>query len=275
MPELPEVETVRRSLVPGLFEGDILGVEAGHLALRRRRLDKKGLGALVGSRFVAARRHGKYLLLDTSSRHTLLVHLGMTGRLLLVDAAAERAAHTHLVLQLSSGRQLRYVDPRRFGMVRPYPTDRVAASEELAALGPDPLDDAFDEAAFAAAMSRTRRDMKSALLDQRKVAGLGNIYVAEALFLAKISPRRRAHRVSAAEHKALYAAIRDVLTRSVENRGTSFSDYVDAEGNAGDNQHSLWVYGRVGQPCRVCGRPIRAIVQGGRTTFYCGTCQRR
>ncbi len=273
MPELPEVETVRRSLVPGLFEGSITEVEAGNLALRRKRLDKSGLQALVGAHFVAARRHGKYLLLDTSSAHTLLVHLGMSGRLLLTAGDVERVPHTHLVLHLSTGRQLRYVDPRRFGMVRPYPTATVAQTEELASLGPDPLGSAFDEKAFIAAMKRTKRDMKSALLDQGNVAGLGNIYVAEALFLAKISPTRRAHRLKTAESQALYTAIRDVLTRSVANRGTSFSDYVDADGNQGSNQLSLWVYGRDGEPCRVCARAIRKRVQAGRTTFYCARCQ--
>lgn len=273
MPELPEVETVRRSLVPGLFEGSITEIEAGNLALRRKRLDRPGLQKLVGARFVAARRHGKYLLLDTSSEHTLLVHLGMSGRLLLMAGDAERAPHTHLVLQLSTGKQLRYVDPRRFGMIRPYPTATIAETEELALLGPDPLGNAFDEAGFVAAMKRTKRDMKSALLDQSNVAGLGNIYVAEALFLAKISPTRRAHRLKTAESQALYRAIRDVLTRSVANRGTSFSDYVDADGNQGNNQLSLWVYGRDGQPCRVCETTIRKRVQAGRSTFYCARCQ--
>jgi formamidopyrimidine-DNA glycosylase len=274
VPELPEVETVRRSLVPGLFDGTITDVESGNLALRRRRLDKAGLRALVGSRFVAARRHGKYLLLDTSNAHTLLVHLGMSGRLLLVNDDAPRAPHTHLVLQLSSKRQLRYVDPRRFGMVRPYATDRVERSEEMSALGPDPLGASFDTATFAAAMAGTRRDLKSALLDQGNVAGLGNIYVAEALFLAKLSPRRRADHLRRAEADALYAAVVRVLQAGVDNRGTSFSDYVDADGNKGENQNALWVYGRGGEPCRVCGRRIATVVQGGRTTFYCPQCQR-
>lgn len=274
MPELPEVETVRRSLEPALFEGSIVAVETSTLALRRRAIPRELLRrALTGARFTATRRHGKYLMLDTSAGATVLVHLGMAGRLLLVDGAAPAAPHTHVTVRLSSGRALAYVDPRRFGIVRLYPTPALWTTEELADLGPDPLDEAFVEGGFAAALGRTRRDLKAALMDQRLVAGLGNIYVSEALFAAGLSPRRRAHRTRPGERAALYAAIREVLRRGVQNRGTSFSDYVDADGRKGDNQRALAVYGREGEPCRRCGAVVRRLVQAGRATYFCPRCQ--
>lgn len=273
MPELPEVETVRRSLEPGLYDGAIVAARAGALALRQRPIDRKALSGLVGARFTAARRHGKYLLLDTD-RRSLLVHLGMSGRLLLADAASPVAPHTHVELTLSSGKALRFVDPRRFGVVRVYAREALARAPELAALGPDPLGAGFDATGFAAALGRTRRDLKSALLDQRLVAGLGNIYVSEVLFEVGLSPRRRADRTTRAQRAALHDAVRRVIARAVENRGTSFSDYVDAEGRAGDHQHALWVYAREGQACRRCGTIIRRIVQGARSSFYCPLCQR-
>ena len=274
MPELPEVETVRRSLEPALYDGAVTKVDASRLLLRQRPIDRAGMArALIGARFVAARRHGKYLLLDASSGHTLLVHLGMAGQLLLVDGKDAEQRHTHVAIGLSSGLALRFVDPRRFGIVRLYATAVVAASAELAALGPDPLVGAFQEEALAAALGRTKRDLKSALLDQSILAGLGNIYVSEALFEARLSPRRRAHCLRPREHAALFAAIGQVLRRAVENRGTTLSDYVDASGRSGENQHALLVYGRAGEPCRVCGNKVRRIVQAGRSSFFCPSCQ--
>lgn len=273
MPELPEVETVRRSLEPGLYEGAITKVATSKLALRQRAIDRRKMASLVGERFLRARRHGKYLLLDLSNARSLLVHLGMAGRLLLVDGDAPSAKHTHVELTLSSGRALRFVDPRRFGIVRLYPTEALPDTDELSILGPDPIDGPFDEAAFVRALHKTKRDLKAALLDQSIVAGLGNIYVSEALFEAKLSPRRRGHRVSRAEASALYAAVGNVLRRGVANRGTSFSDYVDANGDAGWNQATLWVYGRQGEACKSCGSKIRRIVQAGRSTFFCPRCQ--
>jgi formamidopyrimidine-DNA glycosylase len=274
MPELPEVETVRRSLEPALYEGTVVELATSGLPLRQRAVDAAGLErALVGARFVAARRHGKYLLLDTDRRDTLVVHLGMAGRLLLGDADAPSPKHTHVRLALSSGKALRFVDPRRFGTVRLYEGEALGRASELASLGPDPLAEGFAVEILAAGLSRTRRDLKTALLDQRLIAGLGNIYVSEALFEARLSPRRRAHTLRRAEITALHRAIVAVLRRGVRNRGTSFSDYVDADGRSGDNQRRLWVYGRTGEPCRRCGTRIRQFVQAARSTFHCPTCQ--
>ena len=275
MPELPEVETVRRSLEPALYDGEIVGITTSELNLRQRPIERAAMKkALVGARFTAARRHGKYLVLDTSAAHSLVVHLGMAGRLLLEGAASIAQKHTHVAIALSSGRVLRFVDPRRFGIVRVYPTKALGEVAELAALGPDPLTGAFEEETLRAALLGTRRDLKSTLLDQRVVAGLGNIYVSEALFEAGLSPRRRADRLTAAEGSALHRAIRVVLDRGVENRGTSFSDYVDADGNKGGNQHLLKVYGRTGEPCLRCDGKVRRMVQAQRSSFYCPRCQR-
>ncbi|MEO6952420.1 MAG: bifunctional DNA-formamidopyrimidine glycosylase/DNA-(apurinic or apyrimidinic site) lyase [Polyangia bacterium] len=273
MPELPEVETVRRSLEPRLYDGSVDDVQTSALALRQRTLSASELQPLVGARFVGARRHGKYLMLDTSSGHTLLVHLGMTGQLLLSPRSDTLRPHTHVRLSLSSGLELRYVDARRFGSVRVYPTASVADTDELSALGPDPIAGSFPREAFVTSLRATTRDLKSALLDQKLVAGLGNIYVSEALFEARLSPRRKAHRLKLGEAAALHTAIVSVLARGVANRGTTFSDYVDSNGERGSNQHTLHVYGRDGEPCRVCAKPIVRIVQGQRSTFFCSSCQ--
>jgi formamidopyrimidine-DNA glycosylase len=276
MPELPEVETVARSLRRHLVGRTVAAVETSGLALRRP-VDARTLaGACVGARVEAVDRFGKYLLVRFSGGRVLLAHLGMSGRFLFARAAdaAARPPHTHAVFVLERGDELRYVDARRFGVLATYADDEVWRSPELGALGPDPLSDAFTAARLAAALAESRRDVKQFLLDQGRVAGLGNIYVAEALFEAGISPRRRADRLGAARAARLHAAIRSVLLRSVERRGTTFRDYVDADGAGGGNQHHLHVYGREGEPCRACAAPVRRLVQGARSTFYCPRCQR-
>lgn len=273
MPELPEVEWVVRTLRPRLVGQRIAGVETSGLRLRapidRRRLER----AVVGARVEAVRRIGKYWLIDLSNDHVLVGHLGMTGRLVFADAEAPRAPHTHVVFRLRDGLELRYVDPRRFGVLRAYARDEAATSPELEVLGVDPLDRGFTVAYLAAALGRSKRDIKAFLMDQSRVAGLGNIYVCEALFRAGIAPTRRSDRLvkrAAVLHEAIVAA----LAEGIANRGTSFSDYVDAEGQAGENQRALAVYGREGQPCRRCGAPVRRIVQAGRSTFFCRRCQK-
>jgi formamidopyrimidine-DNA glycosylase len=189
------------------------------------------------------------------------------------DGAA-RPAHTHAVFALEGGGELRYVDARRFGVLAAYRRDAVLRSRELAGLGPDPLTDDFTAGGLAGALAESRVAVKLFLLDQKRVAGLGNIYVSEALFRAGISPRRRADRIGAARAVELHAAVRAVLEEAVARRGTSFRDYVDADGESGDNQAFLAVYGREGAPCPRCGGAIRRVVQGARSTFYCPRCQR-
>jgi formamidopyrimidine-DNA glycosylase len=272
MPELPEVETVARTLRPRLVGRRIVEVETSGLPLRRpverARLKKLAVGATVRS----VDRIGKYLLVDLSSETTLLAHLGMSGRFQFAPPEAARAPHTHVVFTLENGVELRYVDHRRFGILRAYESATVRASPELSILGPDPLSEGFTVEYLAAELRGSKRDVKSFLLDQTRIAGVGNIYACEALFRAGISPRRRTNRL-AKQAEALHEAVTAVLREGIANRGTSFSDYVDAEGEFGSNQHSLNVYGREGASCRRCGTAVRRLVQGARSSFYCPKCQ--
>jgi formamidopyrimidine-DNA glycosylase len=271
MPELPEVEWVARTLRPKLVGKRITAVETSGKKLRRP-VERDKLNQLaVGATVETVSRIGKYLLIDLSSGATLLSHLGMTGWYFFARPEVAREKHTHVVFSLDSGLELRYTDHRRFGILRVYPSERVLKSPELAILGVDPLEAAFTVEHLAEQLKATRRDVKSFLMDQTRIAGIGNIYACEALFLARTSPRKKTPRVNAG---ALHAAVRKVLRAGIQNRGTSFSDYVNAEGEAGLNQNSLHVYGREGQPCRVCSSVIRRLVQGARSTFYCPKCQR-
>jgi formamidopyrimidine-DNA glycosylase len=275
MPELPEVETIVRGLAPRLQGRRIDGVwwsgQGLHLG---RKVDLRGLRAVAVGRAVAGvRRRGKYILVDLAggADEGVIVHLGMTGRLRVQPAAAERAPHTHVVFALGGGEELRFADARRFGWVTPgQPIGRDAA---IAALGPDPLSD-LDAATLAEGLAEARTSIKAFLLDQRRVAGLGNIYVAEALFRVGAHPGTAARRL-ARRAPELLAAVRQALEGGIARRGTTLRDYVDADGLAGDNLAALLVYGRAGQPCGRCGATIRRRVDGGRASFFCPRCQRR
>ena len=275
MPELPEVETVARGLRERVVGRTIERVWLSGKPLRMLTpIDKKGLERTIGARIAAVRRRGKYLLMDLASDTTLLWHLGMSGQLSVMAKATPRADHTHVALGLDSGEELRFRDPRRFGWLAIYPRQAVATSAELRALGPDPLDGSFTPDILAAALGATRGcDIKAFLLDQRRVAGVGNIYASEALFVAGIHPRRRASAVRK-RAAALHAAIVEVLATAVKNRGTSFRDYVDAEGWLGENQNHLRVFMRAGEPCPRCGARLRKLTQQARSTFFCPQCQR-
>jgi formamidopyrimidine-DNA glycosylase len=274
MPELPEVEMVVRTLRPRLVGERIHAVETSGLPLRKP-IDRKTLERVcVGAKVEAVRRIGKYWLIDLSNRHVLLGHLGMSGRLLFAPAAEPRAPHTHAVFTLGKKLELRYVDPRRFGVLRSYVQAEAANSPELSVLGVDPLEPEFTIDYLTQALKPSKRDLKAFLMDQSTVAGLGNIYVCEALHRAELSPTRRAHTVNAARAAELHASIVAVLAASIANRGTSFSDYVDAEGASGGNQHALAVYGREDEACPRCKAPVRRLVQAGRSTFFCKRCQK-
>lgn len=270
MPELPEVETLRGGLA-----GAILGRRITAVAVRERRLRRPlapGFrAALVGRRIDAVRRRAKYLLLDLDDGTTWLVHLGMSGTLVVLPADAPHRTHTHVVVTLDDGCTLRFHDPRRFGMMRVAP---VAALDEIRDLGVEPLGDAFSAELLHRAARRQRRAVKSLLMDQRVVAGLGNIYVNEILFAAGIGPGRRAGRLTRAEAARLVAATVRVLAEAIALRGSSISDYRDERGEPGAFQHSFRVYARGGEPCRCCGTPIRRRVIVGRSSFYCPRCQR-
>ncbi|HZR80683.1 MAG TPA: bifunctional DNA-formamidopyrimidine glycosylase/DNA-(apurinic or apyrimidinic site) lyase [Candidatus Binatia bacterium] len=268
MPELPEVETVRRTIAPHVVGRRILRVDVRERRLRRP-IARDFAARLAGRRIAAVERRGKYLLLDVGDGLRWIVHLGMSGRFCVGEPPAGMP-HVHVVVALDGGRQLYFRDPRRFGLM--------LLSDDERALGPigvEPLDAAFTgERLFAATRRRPRTTMKSLLMDQREVAGLGNIYVNEALYLAGVRPSRRAGRLTRAEAEQVAAGVQSVLARAIESRGSSLLDYRDADGNEGEFQRSLGVYEREGQACRRCGATIRRLVIVGRSSFYCPACQR-
>jgi formamidopyrimidine-DNA glycosylase len=272
MPELPEVETVRRTLSPAV--GDrISSVWTSGMGLHMARKPPAAkLRKLVGARITAVRRHGKYLLLDTDQTTSILVHLGMTGRLQIHGKADPRATHTHVVLGLAD-RELRFIDARRFGQFDVVVRGEERAHPALAVLGPDALDERIDVAALLATAKDKRTTLKSFVLDQSVIAGVGNIYASEALWRAKLRPTQRTHKLTAPTAQRLAAAIREVIERALANGGTTFSDFADANGTAGENADYLWVYGRAGQPCPRCKADIRRSVLQGRATYYCAGCQ--
>jgi len=272
MPELPEVETVRRPLEPAIG-ATIRGVwDSGKGLHMFRKPPRKRLAALIGTTITGVRRHGKYLLVDTDSPWTLLVHLGMTGRFLIVPASAPRAKHTHLVLELGA-RDLRFVDARRFGQIDVVDRATERAAEQLAELGPDPLVDGIDPMRLFEKSRKKKTSLKAFVLDQRVLAGVGNIYASEALWKAQLRPTTRAHRLTADSARRLAAAILEVLHNALDNGGTSLRDFVNAAGAEGENADYLWVYGRAGESCLRCKTPIRRAVHQGRATYYCPTCQ--
>ena len=277
MPELPEVETVVRSLRPQIVGKTIRSVWSSGLGLRMgRKIDEKALRLCCrGATVRAVCRRGKYVLIDLEQpgrrRSKLLVHLGMTGRLRVEDERAARIKHTHVVWSLPGKRELRFVDARRFGWVQAVAG--VQAPPEILALGPDPLVE-LDADKLDRLLSRSRAPIKAFLLDQRRIAGLGNIYTCEALFRARIHPRSEARRVRG-KAVLLMRAIRETLDLGIANCGTSFRDFVDANGAPGSNVDALLVYGREGEACKACGGRVRRIVDAGRSTFFCARCQKR
>jgi formamidopyrimidine-DNA glycosylase len=274
MPELPEVETVVRTLRPRLLGAAISAVWTSNKGLRLARpIDRAALARLsVAARIAAVRRKGKYILIDLDRGQAgVLIHLGMSGRLRLQAGGEPRAPHTHVVWSLAGGDELRFVDPRRFGWVAA--SRDVDALPELAGLGPDALVE-LDVSRLRALLAASRAPLKSFLLDQKRIAGLGNIYVCEALFRARLHPGTPARRATG-QAAALLRAIRATLRVALSNRGTSMRDFVDSEGRRGENASALLVYGREREPCRACGATLCRSLDSGRSTFFCPRCQRR
>jgi formamidopyrimidine-DNA glycosylase len=270
MPELPEVEVTRLSFADRIAGARIHGLRLGKPL-------RWPLGCppaqLEGRTVRAVRRRGKYLLLDLD-QGLLLLHLGMSGSLSFAPAAPEPGSHDHFDLVTDRG-VLRLNDPRRFGAVVHAPReDAPEALKLLGGLGVEPLGDAFEPAAFHAALKRRKAPIKQVLLAGDVVVGVGNIYASEALFLAGIRPTLSAARISAPRALRLHAAIRQVLARAVEKGGSTLRDFSNAHGESGYFQLEAMVYGRAGEPCRVCGATVRCIRQGQRATFYCATCQK-
>lgn len=283
MPELPEVETVRRGLQPVLEGARIAKAEARRADLRFA-LPARFAARLKGARVLGLTRRAKYLLAPLDSGETLVAHLGMSGRFTIVDAAAQPGAfyyagapdpvHTHVVLETEAGARIEYNDPRRFGYMDLIDTDALEAHPWFKGLGPEPLGNAFDATHLARAFAGRKQNVKATLLDQRVVAGLGNIYVVEALHRAGISPKRAAGRISRVRLEPLATAVRDVLREAIEAGGSSLRDYAQTDGALGYFQHRFRVYDREGENCLACAAPIARIVQAGRSTFYCMRCQR-
>jgi formamidopyrimidine-DNA glycosylase len=263
---------VRRSLEPGLLGRRLRGVQVGFPQLREP-VPQASLEALVGRSIVGLRRRAKYLLLDLSGSATVVIHLGMSGRLTLVSSASPRELHEHVALGLSGGDRLRLVDPRRFGLVLVLPTAGLEDDRHFRRLGLEPLGDRFGGAALRAAAARRRVSVKTFLMDSRAVVGVGNIYASEALHRASIHPRRSVARLGGRRWEVLAEAVRRVLSAAIEQGGTTLADFVDGAGQQGWFQVSLAVYDREGEPCRSCGSAIRRLVQAGRSTFYCPHCQ--
>lgn len=271
MPELPEVETTRRGLEPLLVGQRIRAAVVRNRAMRQP--VPRGLpGRLAGATVRALTRRGKYLLFDCGAG-TLIVHLGMSGRLWVVRDGALPAAHDHFDLILDNGTVVRLRDPRRFGLVLWQRGDPLA-HVLLANIGPEPLSAEFDGAALYAATRGRSAPVKHLLMDSRVVAGVGNIYANEALFRAGIHPRAAAGKLSRARCALLAEKIRETLELAIVAGGSSLRDYVRSDGQAGNYQSQFLVYDRAGEPCRNCGRPIREIRQGQRSTYYCPQCQK-
>ena len=274
MPELPEVETIARGLERRVRDDVVESVWIGRKPQPLKSPAREITKTLAGARIAKVRRLGKHIVFELAdgpagggraARAQWVVHLGMTGRLVLADPAEPRAPHTHAVLRLRSGRELRFVDPRRFGKLR------VVRGAGFETPGEEPLGVGFDK--FVALFRGRQAPIKSALLNQKLLRGLGNIYADESLFRARVRPRRRAHRLSGEEMRRLYDSIQQVLSQAIAAGGSSISDYVDASGEAGMFQFEHRVYGREGEPCVVCRTPIKRVVIAGRSAHYCPKCQ--
>jgi formamidopyrimidine-DNA glycosylase len=273
MPELPEVETIRRTIGPLVVGRRVVRVEVRRRDLRNR-VAPGFESSLLGRTIVEADRRAKYLLLRLDDGLAWIVHLGMSGRLLRLEPgdAGGSACHEHVAVTLDDGSSVVFRDPRRFGLME---IADPGATPLLEGVGPEPLDRAAFHGDYLAALrSRTRRTIKDVLMDQAVVAGLGNIYVNEILFLSRVRPSRRMSRVTRAECEAIVLATRAIIEEAIEHRGTSISDFLDGIGRRGAYQWRRRVYDREGEPCPVCGRAIRVRMIGQRSSFYCGGCQR-
>ena len=284
MPELPEVETVCAGLQPALEGQKLIGIRQRRKDLRFP-LPKNFVSTLSGKIVKTVRRRAKFILIYIDGGFVLMIHLGMSGRITIYPGDAPPAGrHDHIEFITEKGITIRYCDPRRFGFMDLFPASSYAEHPMIRHLGPEPLTDNFDVISFNNKLSGRKIPIKTALLDQRVVAGLGNIYACEALFKARISPRRLAHNIPGERSKRLVAAIKEVLHAAIIAGGSSLKDFAGTDGNLGYFQTQWAVYGRAGEKCHsiccrrgrtwYCEQPIKRIVQSGRSTFYCPKCQR-
>jgi len=273
MPELPEVETIARALAPALAGRTIAGIDLIHRPLLRNG-GPKSLGALRGRRILGVRRRGKMLLIEFERDLTLAFHLKMTGQFRFEKAGSPRDKHTRLVIRFGDpGKELRFRDVRKFGFLLRLEGAPESACRELSRLGPEPLRVGLPE--FAAILGARRGRVKSVLLDQTRIAGIGNIYADEMLFDARIHPETPASSLRRPAVERLYASMTKILSKAIEAGGSTIQDYRNPEGDPGGFQLEHKVYDRTGEPCAVCGAPIRVTRVGGRSSHFCPKCQRR
>ncbi|MFL2774677.1 MAG: bifunctional DNA-formamidopyrimidine glycosylase/DNA-(apurinic or apyrimidinic site) lyase [Paracoccaceae bacterium] len=283
MPELPEVETVLRGISP-ILEGNQIDYAQVNRPDLRRPFPNNLAKRLKDRKINFLHRRSKYILIDLSGGETLVIHLGMSGRIIMSQKVAgtfhhntnHSQKHDHFVLHLKDNHQLTFNDPRRFGVIDLLRTENLELSGMLSQIGPEPLSNSFNEAYFVSTLRLKKTNIKSALLDQRVVAGLGNIYVCEALFRAGISPKRQALRISHKKLSSLVPIIKEILLEAISSGGSSLRDFRNASGDLGYFQHSFDVYGREDQDCynTECDSKIKRITQAGRSSFYCSNCQR-
>ncbi|MBB3711351.1 formamidopyrimidine-DNA glycosylase [Limimaricola variabilis] len=283
MPELPEVETVRRGLAPAM-EGAVIEIAHVNRPDLRWPFPERMAERLTGRRVERLWRRSKYILADLEGDETLIVHLGMSGRMTVSGVRLGRfhvdhpapAKHDHVVLEMAGGARVTFNDPRRFGAMDLAPTATLEQHRLLRGIGPEPLGNAFDETYLIARLAGRAVPIKAALLDQKIVAGLGNIYVCEVLHRAGIDPRRKAGRIAPARVATLVPLIREVLEEAIASGGSSLKDYRQADGAMGYFQHGFRVYDRAGEGCTTegCDGTVERIVQSGRSTFLCRHCQR-
>lgn len=281
MPELPEVETVRRGLAP-VMEGAVIAQAQVNRPDLRWPFPPQMAERLTGQKVTALRRRSKYILVDLSSGETLIIHLGMSGRMLVSGQMIGQfhenhpapAKHDHVVLDMDNGTRVTFNDARRFGAMDLTATHDTENHWLIKDIGPEPLGNGFNELTLKARLKGRKTPIKTALLDQKNVAGLGNIYVCEVLHRARINPTKLSGTLTGPRIAALVPIIRQVLTEAIDAGGSSLKDYRQTDGELGYFQHSFMVYDREGDPCTSCATPIARIVQSGRSTFYCPTCQK-
>ena len=277
MPELPEVESLRRILLKTAVGRTIVGARIGEARLRRR-VTANLAATVAGRTIVKLSRRAKYLIVELDGEHVMLVHLGMSGSLTHRNQGFRDddfdPRHDHVELQLDDSSRLVYNDPRRFGLIALVARDALASRPELKGLGPEPLSRDFNAGYLAGKAHGKQVAIKNLIMDQRIVAGIGNIYASEILFRARVRPTRRAGRVTGAEIARIAAAVPVILRAAIGSNGTTFRSYRDSRGEPGRFAARLRVYGREGEGCYTCASPIKNVVVGQRASFYCPTCQR-
>ena len=274
MPELPEVETIAADLRPHLIGRTIIRCDLRFPKIVRHPEPEAFIDAIVGMRITSVGRRGKYILIRLVEDLVLVVHLGMSGQLRLVDPATPLAAHTHAVFDLDDSSQLRYTDPRRFGRLLLGTEPALLDSRAMPRLGPEPIDPGFGADDLYQRFRKRKASLKAVLLDQSTIAGVGNIYADESLHRARLRPDRITGSLSKSSVRRLHEALRVSLLLAIKNRGSSVDTYRDAWGEVGGQQEKLQVYGRAGEPCFTCGRPLSLVRIAGRSSVFCRRCQR-